>query len=66
MITCLIAVMISVPPALIQNYVTISGKIIGSNEYSYIGDFSKEATKNKYYGDYSKVMVSKENCVETL
>lgn len=40
------------------------GKIISSNEYNLLVDFSEEAKKKEFTGDYSKVLVNRNKCVK--
>ena len=42
----------------------VKGIVIGSNKYRYIVDFSNDAKKNDYEGDYSHKLVLKDDCVE--
>lgn len=42
----------------------VRGKILSSNEYNLLVDFSEDAKKKSLYGDYSKVLVNKNKCVK--
>jgi hypothetical protein len=43
----------------------VNGKVLNKSEVNYLADFSVEAEIKKYIGDYSKVLVNKDVCVET-
>ncbi len=69
-ITCLIPVTVFITvgfgtkvPFISKEQVT--GIIKAQNATNYLGDFSIEASSKRYIGDYTKVLVSKELCVET-
>jgi hypothetical protein len=42
----------------------VEGKVLASNEHRYLIDFSKQAKEKGYEGNYDKVIVDKEKCVE--
>jgi hypothetical protein len=47
-----------------QSRADIQGTIIAKNDLSYVVDFSKDAEKQGFDGDYSKRIVNRIDCVE--
>lgn len=66
MIICVVTVMVALDwgGGLIANETQLQGKIIKEGKYAYIIDFSKDPQIDKYYGDYSKKLVTKDKCVK--
>ncbi len=44
-------------------YDDLSGKVLAENDIKYAVDFSIDAKKNGYKGNYSQVLVDKGDCV---
>lgn len=70
LVTCLINVVVMVNfgtanvPMMTKTQVT--GRVLNQSNINYIADFSIEADSKKYIGDYSKVLVKKDVCVEAM
>lgn len=47
-----------------QSEATVHGTLIASNDYKYVGNFSKATKDAGYIGDYSAVFVNKSDCVK--
>lgn len=64
-VVCAIFVMINMSGIRIQTDATWEGKVKYIGPTNYLVDFSAEAKRNKLVeGDYSKVLVKKDKCVE--
>lgn len=62
-ILCSIIVAFSINKTQIRlENLNVLGKIVNESELYYFVDFSKEAKRLKFYGDYSERAVSKEDC----
>jgi hypothetical protein len=46
------------------NTVAAEGVILKKTDYNYLVDFTETAKINDYVGDYAKVLVKHEDCVE--
>lgn len=41
----------------------LEGRVLKENNFNYLVDFSKKAKEEGYSGDYSKLLVKKEDCI---
>lgn len=42
----------------------VEGKVLNSNQFKYLVDFSEDAKMRGFDGDYSKKLVDKKDCLE--
>jgi hypothetical protein len=52
------------PPVGIESKAQVEGKMLAQDDSHYLIDFSKDAKKHNYNGDYSKVLVFKNECIK--
>lgn len=64
LVVCLITVVFSSNGQIQSKEDNLHGRVIEHRKYTYHADFSEEAKKLNYIGDYSNVMVNKDNCLE--
>jgi hypothetical protein len=46
-----------------QTEKSIKGSLVAEGEYNYVGDFSVEAKRLNFVGEYDTVVVNKDRCV---
>lgn len=52
------------PPVGMESKAQVEGKMLAQDDVHYLVDFSKDAKKHNYDGDYSKVLVDKRECIK--
>lgn len=62
--TTILVCSITVVVGLFAGTADVKGTMIAQSDTKYYVNFSKEAKKNGYEGDYSKILVKKDQCVK--
>lgn len=65
LVTCLITVVFKLGTIHFIQKEQVTGRVLNQSNINYLVDFSIEADSKRYIGDYSKVLVNKDLCVET-
>lgn len=62
-IICAISVMVNIGGIGLSSKTNLKGKIVSESRSQYLVDFSSEAKKKDFLGDYSEVLVDRDKCV---